>query len=86
MKRSIAIVMLVLFIASLMMPAYADEAQSKRAENHRKIADFVADTAKLPWVILGILGGRKPEKIKEDLKHKGNTGLTDAIRKNEGPK
>jgi len=86
MKRSIAVLMLVLFIASIMLPAYADEMQSKRAENHKKIADFISDTVKLPMFLLGILAGEKPEKIKEDLQHKGNTGITDAIRRSEESK
>ena len=86
MKRGISIFMLVLFLASIMMPAYADEMQSKRAANHKKIADFVTDTIKLPMVLMGILAGKKPEKVSDDLKHKGNTGITDALRQGEKKK
>ncbi len=86
MKQGIAILMLVLFIACLIVPAYADEMQAKRAENHKKIADFIVDTVKLPMVLMGILAGEKTDKIEKDLQHKGNTGITDALRKSEEKK
>lgn len=83
MKRGIIIVMLVLFIVSILMPAYADEKQAKRAANHQNIADLITDTLKLPMILIGILGRKNVEQIKKDLDYKNHEGLEKCIRKGE---
>ena len=83
MKRGIVIIMLVLFIASIMMPAYADEKQAKRAANHKNIADFISDTVKLPMILIGILGRKNVEQIKKDLDYKNHEGLKKCILRKE---
>lgn len=81
MKKGIVMVTLVLFIASIMTPAYADEKQAKRAENHKNIADFITDTFKLPMIVIGILARKDVEQIKKDLDYKNHDGLLKCIRK-----
>ena len=83
MKRGIIVIMLVLFMVSILMPAYADEAQAKRAANHQNIADLITDTLKLPMILIGILGRKNVEQIKKDLDYKNHEGLEKCIRKKE---
>lgn len=83
MKRAIVLVMLVLFIVCIFMPAYADEKQAKRAENNKNIAELITDTVKLPMILIGILGRKNVEQIKQDLNYKNHEGLQKCIRKGE---
>ena len=83
MKRGIIVVMLVLFIVSILMPAYADEKQAKRAANHQNIADLITDTLKIPMILIGILGRKNVEQIKKDLDYKNHEGFRKCLRKKE---
>jgi uncharacterized membrane protein YsdA (DUF1294 family) len=78
MKYSFIIIMAVLLLASVIIPAYALD---KRAENNKKIAEFVLDTIKLPYVLMGAFVKQDHEKVKSELEYKGHQGLKEALRK-----
>lgn len=77
MKYPVIIAMVVLFLASAIIPAYALD---KRAENNKNIADFVLDTIKLPFVLMGALVKQDHEQVKKDLDYKDHQGLKKALR------
>ena len=76
MKYPVIIVMVALLLAYTIIPAYANT----RQENNKHIADFILDTIKLPWVLLGSFVTQDHEKAKEDLDYKEHRGLNDALR------
>lgn len=73
----IIIAVLVLFLAATIIPAYA---QNKRAENNKNIADFILDTIKLPYLILGTLAKQDSERVKKELGYTEHQGLKKALR------
>jgi len=89
MKYFIALVLVVFFMASFVLPLYAGVEVSKRdaagdtsyaekiRENNQKIATFIADTVKLPGVITGDAVGHKHEKSVADTKYEGHDALHD---------
>lgn len=98
MKYLIASVLVVLFMASFVLPLYAGVEISKRdtmgdtsyaekiRENNQKIATFVADTLKLPAVVTGDATGHTHEKSVKDTKYEGHEYLKEMPSKwhNEG--
>ena len=66
-----------IFLAAVIIPAYA---QDKRAENNKNIAEFVLDTIKLPYLLMGALTKQDHEKVKKELDYKGHEGLRKALR------
>lgn len=77
MKQSVIIAMAVLFLASAIIPAYAAD---KRAENNKNIAEFVLDTIKLPYVLMGAFVKQDHERAKKELEYKEHQGLKKALR------
>mgnify|MGYP001581858680 CR=1 FL=1 len=87
MKYFIALVLAVFFMASFVLPLYAGVEVSKRdaagdtsyaeriRENNQKIATFIADTVKLPGVLVGDATGHKHEKSVEGTKYEGHEAL-----------
>lgn len=75
--KFLVIVMVILFSASIVIPAYALD---KRAENNKNIAEFVLDTIKLPLVLIGALVKQDHEKVKSDLDYKEHKGLRKCLR------
>jgi hypothetical protein len=80
MKHFIALVVVVLFTMSLVLPLYAVEISPRNAkgdvsyaekirENNKKIATFVADTVKLPGVVVGDFTGHEHEKSVNGMKY-----------------
>ena len=78
MKKILSAVVMMVFLASTIIPAYALD---KRAENNKKIAEFILDTIKLPYVLMGAFAKQDHEKVKNELEYKGNKGLKEALRK-----
>ena len=76
MKYPVIIVMVVLFLASAIMPAYANT----RAENNKNIADFVLDTIKLPLVLVGAFVNMDHGKAKAETDYKGHEGLKKCLK------
>ncbi len=76
MKYPVIIMMVVLFLASAIVPAYANT----RAENNKNIADFILDTVKLPFVLIGALIKQDHQKATEDLDYKGHQGLKKCLK------
>ena len=79
MKHSVIIVMVVLFLASAVIPAYA----ATRQENNKNIAEFILDTMKLPYILIGAFVKQDHQKVKEDLDYKEHKGLMKCIRKSD---
>ena len=76
MKYPVIIVMVVLFLASAIIPAYANT----RQENNQNIAEFILDTIKLPYVLIGTFVKQDHQKVKEEVGYKGHQGLKKALR------
>ena len=76
MKYFGIIVMITALLVSAVAPAYANT----RQENNQHIADFVLDTIKLPWILLGGFVTQDHEQVKEDVEYKEHRGLNDALR------
>jgi len=77
MKYPVVIAMIALFLASTIMPAYALD---KRAENNKNIAEFILDTIKLPYVLMGAFVKQDHEQVKKDLDYNGHQGLKKCLR------
>ena len=76
MKYPVIILMVVLLLASAIMPAYANT----RQENNQNIAEFILDTIKLPYVLIGAFVKQDHQKVKEEVEYKGHQGLKKALR------
>ena len=76
MRGYIIIAMAALILASSIIPAYAD----KRAENNKNIAEFILDTVKLPYMLMGMLAKQDHEKVKKELEYKEHKGLKKCLR------
>lgn len=81
MRRSIIIVMVVLSFALTVIPAYAADTGNKRAENNKNIAEFILDTIKLPYVLIGAFVKQDYEKAKEEVGYKEHKGLERCLNK-----
>jgi hypothetical protein len=68
--------MVAIILAATVMPAYAD----KRAENNKNIANFILDTIKLPYMLLGAFVKQDHEKVKKELEYKEHQGLKECLR------
>ena len=79
MKYFAIIAMVVLFLASAVIPACANT----RAENNKNIADFISDTIKLPFILVGAFVTQNQAKVESDVNYKGNEGLNKCLRKQE---
>ena len=77
MKYSFIIIVVALLLASIIIPAYALD---KRAENNKKIGEFILDTIKLPYVLMGAFVKQDHEKVKEELDYKEHKGLRECLR------
>lgn len=76
MKHFIVIAMAALFLVGAAVPAYANT----RQENNQNIADFVLDTIKLPWILMGTaFTTRDHEQVKEEMNYKEHRGLNNAL-------
>jgi len=95
MKHFIAMVVIILFVMSLVLPLYAAEISTREAtgnasyaekirENNKKIATFVADTFKLPGVLIGDATGHKHEESVEGMKYEGHEYLQNMPEKWHG--
>ncbi len=95
MKYFIASVLVVLFVMSLVLPLYAVEISKRDAagdtsyaekirENNKKIATFVADTFKIPYVLMGDATGNKHEKSTKDTNYEGHEYLQNMPEKWHG--
>ena len=80
MRKLLVVVLAVLFVSSCIIPAYALD---KRQENNKKIAEFVLDTIKFPYVLLGSFVKQNHKEVKEELEYKDHKGLSEALRKSE---
>jgi len=78
MKRVVMALLIALYVVSFAIPACAAD---KRSENNKKIADFVSDVFKVPYVLLGSFVKQDHEKVVKDLDYKGNKTLGEALRK-----
>ena len=78
MKKVVLIALIALYVVSFALPAFA---QDKRAENNKKIADFVADTFKFPFVFVGSFVKQDHKKVVDEMDYKGHRTLGEAINK-----
>lgn len=76
MKYPVIIAMVALLLASTVIPAYANT----RAENNKNIADFILDTIKLPYVLMGAFVKMDHDEAKEEMEYKEHQGLKKALR------
>jgi len=76
MKHVVIIVLAALVTLSAAVPVYANT----RQENNKNIADFISDTVKLPWLLMGAFVTQDHEQVKKDLDYKEHEGLNDALR------
>ena len=76
MKRFAVIGLAVLYLAAAVVPAYANT----RQENNKNIADYVLDTLKLPWLLMGAISKQDHEKVKKELNYKGHQGLKKCLK------
>ncbi len=88
MKHCIALVLVVFFAVLLILPLYAAEISTRGAagdvgyaekirENNKKIATFVADTVKLPEVLVGDFTDQDHAKVVNETKYEGHEKLHD---------
>lgn len=86
MKYFAASIVVILFVLSLVLPLYAVEISKRDAtgdmsyaekirENNKKIATFVADTVKLPGVLVGDFTEQDHDKSVRDTKYEGHEYL-----------
>ncbi|MBN1872190.1 MAG: hypothetical protein JW800_06435 [Candidatus Omnitrophica bacterium] len=78
MKKVVLIALIAVYVVSFGLPAYAAD---KRAENNKKIADFVADTLKFPYVLIGSFVKQDHKKVTSEVDYKGHKTLGEALRK-----
>ena len=76
MKRFVVIVTAALIVISAAVPVFANS----RQENNQHIADFISDTVKLPWILMGAFTTQDHDQVKEDMNYKEHRGLNDALR------
>lgn len=88
MKYFVASIVVVLFAMALVLPLYAAEISTREAtgdssyaekirENNKKIATFIADTVKLPGVLVGDFTDQDHGKVVEGTKYEGHDALHD---------
>ena len=63
MKRAVLVALIALYVVSITIPVYA----ATRAENNRKVADFVADIFKFHPLHLIKWGPKPPQAYTEKL-------------------
>ncbi|MBU4376933.1 MAG: hypothetical protein KKD29_05590 [Candidatus Omnitrophica bacterium] len=93
--RYIAAILVMLFIVSFALPLYAADKKAAPAKgemtyadkiraNNQKIATFVADTLKMPYVLVGDFTEQDHEKVVGETKYEGHEYLQDMPEKWHG--
>ena len=87
--KYIAVILVILFALSLALPLYAEEKSTtdyadKIRENNKKIATFVADTFKLPYVLLGDGTGHNHDEVVGETQYEGHEYLQELPERLQG--
>jgi len=78
MKRFMLIAIAALYFFSLAQPVFAAD---KYSENNKKVADFISDTFKFPYVLIGSFVKQDHQEVAEEMDYKGHRTLGEALKK-----